>query len=438
MRGNRASHSTFQAGNGAARPPRRPMLEAALADWRRRPARPDYDVCAARWQYRVVRLFYYAASSLRSGAGRLGLVLAALAIAAAGCGSATGGGGQSAASESAMQAAANPNLDPGSSLDGIPAPDFSLTNQFGQRISLSAFRGKVVILAFTDSECTTVCPLTTQSMLAAKDLLGKAGDQVQLLGIDANPAATKVSDVLAYSRSHGMVNQWDFLTGTLPELKAVWKHYGIEVQITQGQVDHTPALFVIDTRGREQKIYLTTMAYASITQAAQLLAQEAAGLLPGHPSLASTRSLAYIAGLSPAKPATLPALPSGSVTLGPGQPRLVVFFATWLTETSDLRSQLLNLSQYARSATAAGLPRLVAVDEEATEPSLATVRTYVGGLGALGYPVALDETGRLADGYGVQDQPWYVLTSATGKIIWKHDGWLPVSQLTAAVKAASR
>jgi hypothetical protein len=180
------------------------------------------------------------------------------------------------------------------------------------------------------------------------------------------------------------------------------------------------------------------MAYASITQTAQLLAQEAAGLLPGHPALASTRSLAYIAGLSPAKPATLPALPSGSVTLGPGKPRLVVFFATWLTETSDLRAELLGLSQYARSAPAAGLPELTAVDEEASEPSLATVRTYVGGLGALGYPVVLDETGRLADGYAVQDQPWYVLTSSTGKIIWKHDGWLPVSQLAAAVKLAAR
>jgi cytochrome oxidase Cu insertion factor (SCO1/SenC/PrrC family) len=335
-------------------------------------------------------------------------------------------------------AAANPNLDPGSSLGGIPAPDFSLTNQFGQRISLRAFRGKVVILAFTDSECTTVCPLTTQSMLAAKDLLGKEGDRVQLLGIDANPAATKISDVMAYSRSHAMINQWDFLTGTLPELKAVWQRYDIYVQVTEGQIDHTPALYIIDSRGREQKIYLTTMAYASITQAGQVMAQEVARLLPGHPKLASTQSLAYISGLSPAKPATLATLPSGSVTLGPGKPQLDVFFATWLNETSDLRAQLLGLSQYARAAPAAGLPGLVAVDEEAAEPSLATVRTYLAGLGQpLGYPVALDTTGRLADGYGVQDQPWYVLTSATGKIVWKHDGWLSEQELTAAVRTAS-
>jgi cytochrome oxidase Cu insertion factor (SCO1/SenC/PrrC family) len=389
-----------------------------------------------------VRLPYYAASSVRSGRGRLGLVLAAAAIAVAGCTSAAGSGGGSqpgAAASAQRAAAANPNLDPGSSLGGIPAPDFSLTNQFGQRISLSAFRGKVVILAFTDSECTTVCPLTTQSMLAAKELLGRAGDKVQLLGIDANPAATSTADVMAYSRSHGLVNQWDFLTGTLPELKAVWRHYDIYVQIVKGQVDHTPALFIIDARGREQKIYLTTMAYASITQAAQVMAAEAASLLPGHPRLDSMQSLAYISGLTPATPTTLPAVPSGSVRLGPGKPHLVVFFATWLAETSDLRAELLGLGQYARSARAGGLPGLVAVDEEAAEPSLATVRAYLAGLGRpLGYPVALDETGRLADGYGVQDQPWFVLTSATGKIIWKHDGWLPVSQLTADVRAAAR
>jgi hypothetical protein len=85
------------------------------------------------------------------------------------------------------------------------------------------------------------------------------------------------------------------------------------------------------------------------------------------------------------------------------------------------------------------LPALVAVDEEAAEPSPGAVRGYLASIGKpLGYPVALDPTGRLADGYGVQDQPWFVLTSAAGKILWKHDGWLPVSQLTADVRAASR
>ena len=193
----------------------------------------------------------------------------------------------------------NPNLDLGSSLGDRPAPDFRLQNQFGQPMSLSQFRGKVVMLAFEDSECTTVCPLTTQSMLEAKQLLGAAGDKVQLLGIDANPDATSVADVLSYSRAHGLVNQWDFLTGSLAQLKATWGLYNIAVQIQQGQIDHTPALFVIDQQGRERKLYLTQMAYSSIGQSAQVLADELSSLLPGHPKVASQQSLASITVRAP-------------------------------------------------------------------------------------------------------------------------------------------
>jgi cytochrome oxidase Cu insertion factor (SCO1/SenC/PrrC family) len=360
----------------------------------------------------------------------------------AGCGGAARapmsqpGSGQMGGS-AAGAAATNPVLDPGSSLGGLPAPDIALRNQFGQPMSLHQFRGKVVILAFVDSECTTVCPLTTTSMVQARQLLGAAGRQVQLLGVDANPHATSVADVMAYSRAHAMVNQWDFLTGTPAQLAAVWRAYHIAVQIQAGQIDHTPALLVIDPQGREREIYLTQMNYASIGQAAQLLADEAARLLPRHPRVASQRSLAYIRGIGPSSALTLPAVPSGSVHLGPGHPHLVMFFATWLAETSDLRSRLLALDGYARAARHGRLPALVAVDEAVTEPSPATVARYLKGLGGpLAYPVVSDATGRLADGYGVRDQPWFTLVSASGTIVWKHDGWLPVAALEAAARRA--
>lgn len=366
------------------------------------------------------------------------MLLAGLLLAAVACGGSgpAGPAGGSQAGQSGA-AATNPDLDPGTSLGGVPAPGFRLANQFGQPVSLAAFRGKIVILAFSDSQCTTICPLTTASMVRAKELLGAAGDQVRLLGIVANPKASAVSDVMAYSQAHGMVNKWDFLAGPLPALRAVWRAYHVDVQIRSGQIDHTPALFVIDQRGRERKVYLTSMAYASIGQQAQILATEAASLLPGHPKLAGEQSLAYIGGLSPAASVTLPAAGGGGVTLGPGQPRLVVFFATWLAETSDLRAQLAILSQYSRAARGGGLPPLVAVDEAATEPSPGAVRAYLTGPGGpLGYPVALDGTGRLADGYGAVDQPWYALISASGKIVWSHDGWLPLAALEAAARKA--
>ncbi len=36
----------------------------------------------------------------------------------------------------------------------------------------------------------------------------------------------------------------------------------------------------------------------------------------------------------------------------------------------------------------------------------------------------------------MQDQPWFVLTSASGKIVWSHDGWLPGVALEAAARTS--
>jgi hypothetical protein len=154
--------------------------------------------------------------------------------------------------------------------------------------------------------------------------------------------------------------------------------------------------------------------------------------------VASRQSLAAISTQGPSDHLTLSAATSGAgVSLGPGQPRLVMFFATWLSEVSDLKSELLQGNAYVAAARRERLPQLVAVDETVVEPSARTVRSYLAGLGQpLSYPVGLDTTGRVADGYGVQDQPWFVLVSATGKTLWSHDGWVPLSALESAVRHA--
>jgi hypothetical protein len=44
-------------------------------------------------------------------------------------------------------------------------------------------------------------------------------------------------------------------------------------------------------------------------------------------------------------------------------------------------------------------------------------------------PIVEDTSGGLADSYLVGDLPWFVLTSASGKVIWNHDGWLSAAVL---------
>ena len=332
------------------------------------------------------------------------------------------------------------SLDPGTPISG-PAPDFTLTDQFGRSASLRAFRGKAVILAFNDSQCTTVCPLSTTAMTGAKRLLGRAGAGVVLLGVDANPQAISLGDVRHYSEVHGMTHSWRFLTGSLPQLERVWRAYHVAVAVGRGQIDHTPALFMIGPDGRLAKVYLTQMFYANVDQQAQLLAEEASRLLPGHPKLRSAISYARIQTIGPGAPIDLPAPGRGTVHLGPGSPRLVLFFATWDSEVTDLATQLLALNRYRAIAGARGFPPLVAVDEASVEPSSVALPRLLHSLPhRLSYPMAIDSSGRVADGYGVQDEPWLVLLSGSGRPLWYYDvstsGWLGTRALVREVRAS--
>ena len=349
-------------------------------------------------------------------------------------------GGKSTGTSRAL--AYSPTLDPGTQLPAVTAPDFTLTDQFDKRVTLRSFRGKVVLLAFNDAECTTICPLTTTAMVDAQRMLGKAGSKVALLGVDANPDATSVKDVRSYSELHGMTHSWDFGTGSVTQLRRVWKAYHIDVEIEAGQIDHTPALFMISPLGQLERLYLTQMSYSSITQEAQILAREASKLLPGHPAVHSELSYESIKSVTPAQHVTLPlAGGHGSLKLGPGSARLLLFFASWDQEVMDLKSHLAALDAYAAQTNSGRLPQLVAVDEGTVEPNARALPQLLSQLHApLSYPVAVDANGRVADGYGVQDEPWMVLVSKSGTPLWYQDvstaGWPSTSSLTTEVEAA--
>jgi peroxiredoxin len=306
---------------------------------------------------------------------------------------------------------------------------------------LRSFRGKVVVVSFNDPECTTICPLTTTALLHAKELLGPSASQVELLGVGANPEATQVKWVRAYSQAHGMLRKWHFLTGSLPELKRVWRSYNIAAAVLNGTVDHTPATFVIDTHGRESRLYVTPMAYSSVDQLGYQLAQSISALLPHHPRL-QPESLAPISLLGPKKRLTLPRSGGAGIRLGPGSgPHLVLFFDTWAAEVTDLRAHLDALNRYQATAERNGLPPLVAIDEGGVERSPQALPSFLQSLPhPLSYPVAVDDSGRVADGYRVQDSPWLTLVSGSGRFLYYEDiavkGWPTLPQLLTKVRAA--
>ncbi len=142
----------------------------------------------------------------------------------------------------------------GTSLDR-EAPEFRLSDQHGVLVSLSQFKGSVVMLVFLDPACTDICPLTVLQLRQAVEALGGPGAGVTTLVINTNPEARSTGDVASAFRRWGVdsLERWHFLTGAAAELEPVWKAYGIDIAPKlgkPGEVQHTPGVFIIDQAGR--------------------------------------------------------------------------------------------------------------------------------------------------------------------------------------------
>ncbi len=136
----------------------------------------------------------------------------------------------------------------------FPAKSFQLVDQRGHTVTLASLHGKVVLLTFLDPVCTSACPLIAQEFRDAGQLLGTASRHVELVAVAANPVFYQETYTRDFTRQENLsqVPNWMFLTGSLPQLRQVWKNYGIAAETEPGgsMVGHTEVAYVIDQSGR--------------------------------------------------------------------------------------------------------------------------------------------------------------------------------------------
>lgn len=147
-------------------------------------------------------------------------------------------------------------------------PALPLENESGDRTSLAAFRGKVVVLAPFLTLCHEVCPLTTgafQVMQRDVDRAGLAG-KVVFVEASVDPWRDSPSRLRAFAHMTG--TRFALLTGTASQLAGFWRVFGVgywrskegtppDTDWLTGKplrfdVTHTDGLFLIDAQGRER------------------------------------------------------------------------------------------------------------------------------------------------------------------------------------------
>jgi protein SCO1/2 len=149
-------------------------------------------------------------------------------------------------------------------------PDFSFTNQMGQKVSWkdmmykrndSMSEGKIVVIDFFFTHCPTICPTMTKNMKLLRDNIktnNLVGDReanfVQFLSVSVDPERDSVPELKKWAdRFQVNPENWWLLTGNKKEIYD-WAKNGLRLGVVDGgNVDSNfmhPQLFMLLDKDR--------------------------------------------------------------------------------------------------------------------------------------------------------------------------------------------
>jgi len=143
---------------------------------------------------------------------------------------------------------------------GDAMPDYPFTNQLGQAVRLSDYKGQAVALTFIFTRCPfpTFCPRMTDNFYAAHNKLKAMTNgpaNWHLLTVSFDPEFDTPAALTRYaSRYKYDPKQWSFCTGDLTEITALTEQFGLQFWKEGGTINHNLRTVVIDAQGRVQWI----------------------------------------------------------------------------------------------------------------------------------------------------------------------------------------
>ncbi len=131
------------------------------------------------------------------------------------------------------------------------APDFTLTNYDGRKVSLSDYKGKVVVMTYVYTRCKHICPGMERKYLAIqREFAGELGSDLVLMFITVDPKNDTEKVLGKRASTLDADPAWLFLTGTEEEVKSVLNSYYVMV-MKAGEADftHPQRINIIDRSG---------------------------------------------------------------------------------------------------------------------------------------------------------------------------------------------
>jgi protein SCO1 len=155
---------------------------------------------------------------------------------------------------------------------GKTAPDFTLHDQTGRPLRLSAQRGKLVLITFLYTRCQSVCPLTAIGLDSIVRGLGRRASDVEILAVSVDPTGDTQTAVREYIRARRLGPEFHWLIGKRTELFPVWRRYNVGVSgETTDVIAHTAPVLLLDRRGRPRVYYQQPLSRPKVAHDVHLL-----------------------------------------------------------------------------------------------------------------------------------------------------------------------
>lgn len=132
-------------------------------------------------------------------------------------------------------------------------PDFSFTNQHGEKITNKVYEGKVYVIEFFFTTCPTICPRMNRNLIQIQNEF-KDFDDFGVASFTINPEHDTPEVLKAYAEKYGVTNpNWHLMTG---DKEAIYKLsnegfyiYAAENESVEGGFEHSGNFALIDKNG---------------------------------------------------------------------------------------------------------------------------------------------------------------------------------------------
>ncbi|MBA3900225.1 MAG: SCO family protein [Bacteroidetes bacterium] len=137
-------------------------------------------------------------------------------------------------------------------------PAFSFTNQYGETVSSTDFKGKIMVANFFFTTCPTICPKMTSGLVHAREKL-KDYPQVIFLSHTVDPETDTVEALAAYAKKARADEGWHFVTGEKEEIyrqAVIGFMVGAQEDVlAPGGFLHSEQIVLVDKSGRIRGYY---------------------------------------------------------------------------------------------------------------------------------------------------------------------------------------